>query len=468
MFLYKGICRKSFGLEIVDRLSGKLYLLVILLNSLGIAFFYFNIKGGFLMNKRFFYIANTIFLLLPVISFAGIKIGIVGDQTGSADLNKSYTILQEGCQTLSANGPDIVLHVGDIIESSQSNDEIKTNFRQAVSYLNCIQKDSHIVPWYITAGDHDVNPPNDYTPGTKNKEKADLFLELVRNEYSKRAPCVLPDNLYYSFDHDGYHFICLYSEDILRTDPRWGNIFMNKISDKQFKWLENNLSMASSAKGIIVFVHQPMWYNLTGWKKVHNLLRKYHVIAVIAGHFHYNQDEGNTDGIRYIVVGSAGGNIKNASENAGGIYHVTLMMINDSNEISLQLIPLHNYSNSKFTKRENMDRIQVIDTMLDIIAWNPKVTAKGNPIDIPVDIYSMQGSNNYQPLYENVDPGEGVTISNLSTVELNDDSGERLSGLQGMKVQFKDEEGQIFWDSMRFNSGLTSEIGIRRNKRIGY
>jgi len=384
--------------------------------------------------------------LLPVFSFAQLRIGIIGDQTGSTDLAKSYTVLSEGCQAIAAANPDIVLHVGDIVESSQSDSDIKDSFEQAVSYLNVMN-----IPWYITAGDHDVNPPNDYTPGTKNTEKADLFLNLLRKEYSKRALCVIPEKLYYSFDYHGYHFICLYSEDYLRTDPRWGNIFMDKISDEQFSWLEEDLNNSASAKGIIVLIHQPMWYNITGWKRVHNLLRKHHVLAVIAGHFHYNQDEGYTDSIRYIVVGSTGGTIKNASENAGGIYHVSLLTLDDNNNITIQLIPLENYSYDKFSDRENMDRIQAIDTMLGGIAWTPNATIKGNPIDIPVNIYSLAKLGGWQLLYKNVSPGIGVAISNLSLVELNSDTN-RPSDLQAMKVQFINEQGHTLWDSMIFGS----------------
>ena len=391
-------------------------------------------------------------LLLPFIAFAQLKIGIIGDQTGSSNLVTSYRILQNGCKTIALRKPDLVLHVGDLVESSKSDDEIKDDFYTAVGYLNSIKNNSESVPWYITAGDHDVNPPGDYTPGTKNREKEKLFKKLLNNEHANRELPITLDNLYYSFDFEGYHFVSLYSEDNLRTDSRWGNIFMDKILDNQYKWLVTDLQSASGSKGIIVFLHQPMWYNWTGWKKMHNLLRKHSVMAVIAGHCHYNQDEGTTDGIRYIVVGSTGGNIKNASENAGGIYHVTLLTLN-GRDMNFELIPLSHYKQKTFTKRVNMDRIQAIGTMLTAIEWKPKATAKANPIDIPINIYSYQGDKNWQPLYDDVDPGEGVTISNLSSVDLKKNTGERPVDLMGLKVQFQDDNGQMFWDSILFDAG---------------
>ena len=92
---------------------------------------------------------------------------------------------------------------------------------------------------------------------------------------------------------------------------------MARISDEQLKWLDNDLKKHKNSKGIVVFLHQPLWYNWSAWKKVHEILRKYRVMTVIAGHFHYNQDEGYLDGIRYIIVGATGGTLKQASRDAG-------------------------------------------------------------------------------------------------------------------------------------------------------
>jgi len=189
------------------------------------------------MPKKLFFIFVVTLLLTPLIVLAQLKIGIIGDQTGSADLAKSYEVLQNGCKTIAEYEPALVLHVGDLVESSKTNKEIRADFKQAVGYLNSIKYNSKTVPWYITAGDHDVNPPDDYTPGTTNRSKEKLFLELVKNEYAKRGSKISPDKLYYSFNYGGYHFICLFSEDNLRTDPRWGNIFMDKVLNNQFKWL---------------------------------------------------------------------------------------------------------------------------------------------------------------------------------------------------------------------------------------
>jgi hypothetical protein len=100
-----------------------------------------------------------------------------------------------------------------------------------------------------------------------------------------------------------------------------------------------------------------------------------------------------------------------------------------------------------------MDRIQAIDCMLGDLKWDStnKLNAQANPIDIPVNIYSYQGKDSWLPLYDNVSPGKGVSISNLSSVDL--DNGDIPTKIQGMKIQFQDNYGQLFWDSMIFNSG---------------
>jgi hypothetical protein len=398
------------------------------------------------MVKKYY---MTVLLLLFSIALLGnVRIGIVGDQTGSSNLKKSYAIMAEGCKTLNVYKPEIVLHVGDIVESTKGDEEVKFDFNKAADNLNDISVNGSIVPWYLAAGDHDVNPPNDYTPGTKNKEKQKLFLQLLSKEYSTRKINFLNiNNLYYSFDFKGYHFICLFSEDNLRTDPRWGNIFMDKLNREQFNWLQKDLQKVGNNKGIIVFLHQPMWYNWTGWQKVHDLLKRYNTIAVIAGHFHYNQNEGYKDGIRYVVVGSTGGDIKTASDNAGGVYHVTVMDIDDDNKIGLSLISLgdDNHSVAAFTARRDMDRIQTIYTMQTTLEWDPKYAGKvveANPIDIPVNIYTKNGSACKWNFYDQIAPGVGVMLANLSSVSLHDPK--VGFDVNAIKYEFVDR-GCSFW-----------------------
>src|SRR5437763_11885872 len=49
---------------------------------------------------------------------AAIRIGIIGDQTFSPDIQASYGVLQQGVDVLAGQHLDVVLHVGDLVEST--------------------------------------------------------------------------------------------------------------------------------------------------------------------------------------------------------------------------------------------------------------------------------------------------------------------------------------------------------------
>ena len=228
------------------------------------------------MPKTCVFIATGFLLAAAVavaprsVSAESINIGIIGDQAATNNLDTSYQILQQGVDALMAQSPplDVVLHVGDIVESTQSETDIRARFKQVTGILNELP-----VQWYETAGDHDVNPPQ-FQQDSPDRSRETLFKQL----YSQINPKVA-DQLYYSFDVKGYHFVSLYTEERLDTDPRWGNVFYAQISDAQYDWLQKDLAANSNATGIVVFMHQPHWYNWSGWSRVHELLRQYPVRA---------------------------------------------------------------------------------------------------------------------------------------------------------------------------------------------
>ncbi len=335
------------------------------------------------------------------LSFAAdpIRIGIIGDQTGAPvlnDLTGPYQILNKGVGLLNQQSLQAVIHTGDLVESTLLPATITEDFNKGSTILNSLN-----VNWYLSAGDHDVNPPT-FDPDSPDHSRETLFKQL----YSKINPKVA-SNLYYSFDVGSHHFIALYSEEELDTDSRWGNVFLNNIADDQFQWLKGDLQANASNPGIVVFMHQPLWYNWTNWARVHNLLKQYPVIAVVAGHFHYNQEAvGALDGIQYWVVGATGGKTKTGTPNAGDLHHVTVMTINGK-DISFNPLPITE-PNMSFTTRQHMDRIEAMDQVLgnlwnfaslnpvylkngeivnDCASGNPaqlKLAGLGNPTDIPI------------------------------------------------------------------------------------
>lgn len=327
-----------------------------------------------------------------------IRIGIIGDQTLSSDVQASYGVLQKGVSVLSAQFVDVVLHAGDLVESSLSPAQITELFSQATDILDQLR-----VPWYLTAGDHDVNPPG-YQQDSPDRSREQLFQQL----YGKRVPAFTV-HPWYSFDMKGYHFISLYSFKALWSDSRFGNIFLSRIYDDQFAFLRSDLAAHANARAIIVWVHQPLWYNVSGWKRVHELLRKYPVAAVISGHLHYNQDAGVIDGIHYFTVGATGGSKKDGNRQAGNVDHVSVLTVSGRNRVHLDLLALDNHP-LHLTPRVDMDRVQALELQFgnffdfskvnqvfvkngqlvrDCSGGSPALIQMpeiGNPIDLPLDV----------------------------------------------------------------------------------
>jgi hypothetical protein len=329
----------------------------------------------------------------------GITIGVIGDQTFSRDIQASYVVLQQGVNELSHQGANVVLHCGDLIESSGSPDQVRALWTQATGILDHLP-----VTWYMTAGDHDVNPPA-FRQDSPDRSREQLFQQL----YGARVPAVL-QHPWYSFDVGNYHFIALYSHESLHADPRFGNIFLAQVYDDQYAFLKKDLEDHKGASGIVVFIHQALWYHVGGWQRVHELLRQYPVAAVISGHHHYNQDYGSLDGIRYITVGATGGFTKNGSRNAGDVHHVSVLKLSGAHVNSVKLISLSDNKPLSFSPRVDMDRVQALDVQLgnffDFAQKNPvflkngqlvsscttglpakvQINQIGDPTDLPLDV----------------------------------------------------------------------------------
>ena len=335
-----------------------------------------------------------------------ITIGIIGDQTGSGNLQASYAIMQQGVAELSNQNVHVVLHVGDLLESTRPVGEVQAQFQQATSILDALPVD-----WFMVAGDHDVNPPV-FQQDSPDRSREQLFQQL----YGARVPAVL-QHPYYSFNVGNYHFIALYSHEALHADPRFGNIFLAQIYDDQYQWLAQDLEANKNKTAIVVFIHQALWYHVSGWQRVHELLRNYRVATVISGHHHYDQDYGTLDGIRYLTVGATGGTTKNGSRDAGNVQHVSVVRLSGSKVSSVKLLSVSDNLPLTLTPRVDMDRAQALDVQLgnffNFAQQNPvflkngqlvsdctsgaaatiAVNQLGNPIDLPLNVKITFSSN---------------------------------------------------------------------------
>lgn len=377
---------------------------------------------------------------------AELRIGIIGDQTGTTDLGEAYRTLEQGIEKLRQDGRfDVFLHTGDLLESSRSEEQIRRDFQRASELLDRLP-----APWHLTPGDHDVNPLPAADLADRSRQ------ELFRRLYSRRQPG-LGEHLAYSFDLKGYHFVALNSLEHLGTDPRWGDVFRAALSRPQQDWLEADLKHHRRSKGIIVFTHQPLWYNWGSWDAVHRLLSRYPVRAVVAGHFHYSQQDALLDGIQYLVVGATGGRIKDASIQAGGVQAVYELGIR-GREVELTVVPLNGEEPFHAPSRHDMDRVQAVDNTLDLLSgfqaantvfWEGgkpvaacgsstparlELRQIGNAVDLPLLVELGVESEEVQvtasrfapgvclneagPFKCRLKPGTNIGLSNTSSVEL--------------------------------------------------
>jgi predicted MPP superfamily phosphohydrolase len=368
-----------------------------------------------------------------------LRIGVIGDQTGVDDLDAAYVWLERGVAALNGRGLDIVLHVGDLIESAYPEDRVQSDFSRAAALLDALD-----VPWMLTPGDHDINPPGRVSNSPDRSREA-LFLEMLRGHDPE-----LGETFYRSRRVNGWRIIALYSHDHLHADPRWGVTYLARLSGPQIAWLRDELRDASGDAGIIVLIHQPLWYNWAAWSEVHQLLADAGVSLVISGHTHYPQIEPAVDGITYLTVGATGGSTKSGSRAAGGVHHVTeITLATDSLQITGYDLSSEPPAAFDFSPRAAMDRVQAVDVMLGSsmfalrpdpesqpeacpAGWTVALPPIGNPIDLPlrVDITLPAGINEYRfregACSESSDtqcivpPAHGVIFSNNSSVSLSD------------------------------------------------
>jgi 3',5'-cyclic AMP phosphodiesterase CpdA len=155
--------------------------------------------------------------------------------------------------------PALTIHTGDI--SHLSKPEEFDLAQQLLSGLNITEL--HTVP-----GEHDVTDG----PGT---------------EYFNRFGAPSGGKGYYSFDHQGVHFIALVNVMNFKANG------LGALGDDQLAWLENDLKGRSASTPIVVFAHMPMWtiYEPWGWgtgdsDRAMSYLRRFGSVTVLNGHIH--------------------------------------------------------------------------------------------------------------------------------------------------------------------------------------
>jgi 3',5'-cyclic AMP phosphodiesterase CpdA len=115
-------------------------------------------------------------------------------------------------------------------------------------------------------------------------------------EYFKRFGKASGNKGYYSFDHQGVHFIALVNVMHFKANG------LGSLGDEQLAWLKNDLKGRSSSTPIVVFAHMPMWtiYEPWGWGtgdagEAIGALSRFGSVTVLNGHIHQivSKVEGN-------------------------------------------------------------------------------------------------------------------------------------------------------------------------------
>jgi 3',5'-cyclic AMP phosphodiesterase CpdA len=164
--------------------------------------------------------------------------------------------------------PSLTIHTGDITHLSKPQ-----QFDDASQLLSRLQiTELHTVP-----GEHDV------TDGTGM-------------EYFNRFGQASANKGYYSFDHQGVHFIAL--NNVMNFQPEG----LGALGNDQLAWLKADLAGRSSSTPIVVFAHMPLWtiYQPWGWgtgdaDQAMSYLKRFGSVTVLNGHIHQivSKVEGN-------------------------------------------------------------------------------------------------------------------------------------------------------------------------------
>ena len=155
--------------------------------------------------------------------------------------------------------PAFILHTGDITQLSKD---------QEFDDADQILKEAGLNVFHVP-GEHDM----------LDEGNGAAFLA----RYGKGA---LGDG-WYSFDHNGVHFVALVNVKALKAGG------MGSLGAAQLAWLQDDLAGRTSSTPIVVFTHIPLWtvYADWGWgtddaTQAMALLKRFGSVTVLNGHIH--------------------------------------------------------------------------------------------------------------------------------------------------------------------------------------
>jgi Icc protein len=155
--------------------------------------------------------------------------------------------------------PDFIIHTGDITQLSRDEE-----FDDADQIL----KEAGLTVFHVP-GEHDMLDDG------AGKAFLDRYGKGTRGAG------------WYSFDHNGVHFVALVNVVNLKAGG------MGSLGQDQLEWLEKDLAGRSSSTPIVVFAHIPLWtvYADWGWGtddavQALGYLKRFGSVTVLNGHIH--------------------------------------------------------------------------------------------------------------------------------------------------------------------------------------
>lgn len=241
------------------------------------------------------------------------------ERTNHKLTNLAMPVLQRLIDEINQNiKPDICVNLGDLIEDTEDYNQDILNFNYAYKKLKEIN-----CPLYSVVGNHDLRSLNNET---------DLLKILNYN------------NLTLSIDVNNYHLVFLgLSIDNNLENNDGGINRTNKISEKDIKWLDNDLNHTKLP--VIIFCHYGIaeddmngnwWFAndnesalLKNRKEIKEIIKKKNVLAVFSGHQHWTKKI-NEDNLDYYIIGSLTENINNNGI-PDAVYYIVSLKDNNIN-----------------------------------------------------------------------------------------------------------------------------------------
>jgi 3',5'-cyclic-AMP phosphodiesterase len=192
-------------------------------------------------------------------SFVQISDSHIGfHKQANMDVTGTLKIAIDKINASQANHPaDFMLHTGDITQMSKP-----AEFDTAEQVI----KGSHVGQVHYVPGEHDTATDDGV-------------------QYRERFGKGTMGSGWYSFDHQGVHFVGL--NNCVKIDA------MGALGHEQLDWMKKDLSGHSASTPIVVFAHIPLWmvYSDWGWgtddgAQALSLLRRFGSVTVLNGHIH--------------------------------------------------------------------------------------------------------------------------------------------------------------------------------------